>query len=63
MHLLDNGLSGNGFIHGSAGQYFYAPGQFNLGAGRRVAMAFAGNIITCERDYGFIRRIRFHRMN
>jgi hypothetical protein len=22
-----------------------------------------GNIIICESDYGFIRRIRFHRLN
>jgi len=62
MHLLVNGLGGNGFVHGGDGQYFYAPDQFNIGEGRSVALDYAGNIILCESDYGFIRRIRFHRM-
>lgn len=62
MHLLVNGLGGNGFVHGGDGQYFYAPGQFNIGEGRSVALDYAGNIILCESDYGFIRRICFARM-
>ena len=62
MHLLVNGLGGNGFVHGGDGQYFYAPDQFNIGEGRSVTMDYAGNIIICESDYGFIRRIRFQRM-
>ncbi len=62
MHLLVNGLGGNGFVHGGDGQYFYAPDQFNIGEGRSVAMDHTGNIIICESDYGFIRRIRFQRM-
>lgn len=63
MHLLINGVGGNEFVHGGDGQYFYAPDQFNIGEGRSVAMDEAGNIIICESDYGFIRRIRFQRMN
>ncbi len=59
MHLLINGVGGNGFVHGGDGQYFYAPDQFNLGEGRSVALDFAGNILICESDYGFLRRIRF----
>ena len=63
MHLLVNGIGGNGFVHGGDGQYFYAPDQFNIGEGRSVALDYAGNIIICESDYGFIRRVNFSRMN
>lgn len=63
MHLLINGLGGNGFVHGGDGQHFYAPDQFNLGEGRSVTMDAAGNILICESDYGFIRRVRFLPMN
>jgi len=63
MHLLINGVGGNGFVHGGDGQHFYAPDQYNIGEGRSVALDFAGNILICESDYGFIRRVRFHRMN
>lgn len=63
MHLLVNGQGGNGFVHGGDGQYFYAPEQFFIGEGRSVALDYAGNIILCESDYGFIRRIRFDRMS
>ncbi len=62
MHLLVNGLGGNGYVHGGDGQYFYAPDQYNIGEGRSVSMDSAGKIIICESDYGFIRRIRFQRM-
>lgn len=63
MHLLINGLGGNGFVHGGDGQHFYAPDQFNIGEGRSVTMDAAGNIIICESDYGFIRRVRFLPLN
>ena len=63
MHLLVNGQGGNGYVHSGDGQHFYAPEQFNIGEGRSVALDQSGNIILCESDYGFIRRIRFDRMN
>ena len=62
MHLLVNGLGGNGYVHAGDGQYFHAPNQYNIGEGRSVSMDYAGNMIVCESDYGFIRRIRFQRM-
>jgi hypothetical protein len=62
MHLLVNGLGGNGYVHAGEGQYFYDPNQYMIGEGRSVSMDYAGNIIICESDYGFIRRIRFQRM-
>ena len=61
-HQLVNGLGGSVWVHGGDGQYFYAPAQYNIGEGRSVAMDYAGNIIICESDYGFIRRIRFQRL-
>jgi len=61
-HLLVNGLGGSVYAHGGDGQYFYAPDQYSIGEGRSVVMDYAGNIIICESDYGFIRRIRFQRL-
>ena len=63
MRLLVNGLGGSVFVHGGDGQFFFATEQFNIGEGRSVAMDYAGNIILCESDYGFIRRIRFERLS
>ena len=62
MHLFVNGLGGNGYVHNGDGQYFYAPSEYRIGEGRSVSMDYSGNIIVCESDYGFIRRIRFQRM-
>ena len=61
-HLLVNGRGGNVFVQAGDGQFFYAPDQFFIGEGRSVTMDYAGNIIICESDYGFIRRIRFLRL-
>jgi hypothetical protein len=61
-HLLVNGLGGNVLARAGDGQFFYAPDQFFIGEGRSVTMDYAGNIIICESDYGFIRRIRFLRL-
>lgn len=62
-HLLVNGLGGNVFVHAGDGGFFYAPDQPFIGEGRSVTMDYAGNIIICESDYGFIRRIKFLRLN
>jgi hypothetical protein len=61
MHLLVNGAGGK--THGGDGTFFYNPAQFKISEGRSVAMDGAGNILLCESDYGYIRRIRFERMN
>jgi len=61
-HLLVNGIGGNVFVQAGDGGFFYAPNQFFIGEGRSVTMDDAGNIIICESDYGFIRRIRFQRL-
>ena len=58
-HLLVNGLGGNVFVQAGDGGFFYHPSQYFIGEGRSVTMDGAGNIIICESDYGFIRRIRF----
>jgi hypothetical protein len=60
--LLLNGAGGNGFVHGGEERYFYAPAEPRIGEGRSVSLDYTGNIIICESDYGFIRRIRFQRM-
>ena len=62
MHLLVNGIGGNTTTHSGDGQYFYDTGQYKISEGRSVAIDYAGNIIVCESDYGYIRRINFQRM-
>lgn len=51
-----------GLTYSGDDQYFYAPEQFRISEGRSISMDFAGNIIVCESDYGYIRRIKFQRM-
>ncbi|MGA2854216.1 MAG: hypothetical protein ABSE90_08825 [Verrucomicrobiota bacterium] len=60
MHLLLNGASG--ITHSGDGLYFYDPSQLKISEGRSVSMDYAGNIIICESDYGYVRRIRFQRV-
>lgn len=57
LHLLVNGAGGK--THGGDGEYFYRPSEFEISEGRSVSIDYAGNIILCESDYGYIRRIRF----
>jgi hypothetical protein len=61
--LMLNGTGGNSFVHAGDGQYFYDPSEARIGEGRSVSMDHDGNIIVCESDYGFIRRIQFKRMS
>ena len=61
-HLLVNGEGGNLYVQAGDGQFFYNPTQFLIGEGRSVTMDWVGNIIMCESDYGFVRRIRFRRL-
>jgi hypothetical protein len=60
MHLLLNGASGS--THSGDGLYFYNPEEWKISEGRSVTMDYAGNVIICESDYGYIRRIRFQCM-
>lgn len=60
--LLVNGTGGNVYVQAGDGQFFYAPRWSLIGEGRSVTMDWAGNIIICESDYGFVRRIRFLRL-
>ncbi len=56
VRLLLNGAGGR--THGGDGIFFYAPG-WKMAEGRSVTMDLQGDILLCESDYGFIRRIRF----
>jgi len=60
LHLLVNGAGGS--THAGDGEYFYDPVQLKINEGRSVAMDYAGNILLCDSDYGYIRRIRFQRL-
>jgi hypothetical protein len=59
IHLLLNGAN---YTHTGDGAFFYEPLVPKISEGRAVTMDYQGNILVCESDYGFIRRIRFHRM-
>ncbi len=60
-HLLVNGAGGT--THSGDGEYFYNPSQLKISEGRSVSMDHLGNILICESDYGYVRRIRFERLN
>jgi hypothetical protein len=60
MHVLLNGAGGA--THSGDGAFFYDLSAQKIGEGRSVTMDDAGNILLCESDYGYVRRIRFQRM-
>ena len=58
-----NGGSAN-IPHAGDGQWFYAnPGDPKVSRVRAVNTDPLGNLIITESNYGFVRRIRFQRMN
>ncbi len=60
VHLLLNGAGGR--THAGDGGFFYDPAQAKISEGRSVTMDSEGNILVCESDYGYVRRIRFQRL-
>ena len=56
MHLLIHGARGH--THRGDGKYFYNPAEPRIGEGRSVTVDDAGNLLLCESDYGYVRRIR-----
>jgi hypothetical protein len=60
MRLLVNGAGGT--THNGDGFFFYDLSELKLSEGRSVAMDYDGNILICESDYGYVRRIRFQRL-
>ncbi len=60
IHLLLNGAGGT--THSGDGAFFYEPSVPKISEGRSVTMDYDGNILICESDYGYIRRIRFQQM-
>jgi hypothetical protein len=57
VHLVLNGAGGR--THSGDGEYFYNPTIPKISEGRSVTMDYQGNVLICESDYGYIRRIRF----
>jgi hypothetical protein len=60
IHLLLNGSGG--LTHDGDGAFFYDPSVPKISEGRSVTMDYDGNVLICESDYGYIRRIRFQRI-
>ena len=60
-YLLLNGAGDT--THSGDGGFFYAPGEARISEGRSVCLDYQGNILVCESDYGYVRRIRFQRFS
>jgi hypothetical protein len=60
VRLLLNGAGGT--THAGDGSFFYQPATPTMSEGRAVTLDCQGNILVCESDYGYIRRIRFQRL-
>lgn len=56
IHLMMNG--GRGRTHAGDGLPFFGP-EPRISEGRSVSLDAQGNILLCESDYGYIRRIQF----
>jgi hypothetical protein len=50
-----------GGAHSGDGAWFNSPG-FKVSEVRSVTMDHDGNILIVENDFGYVRRIRFHRL-
>jgi sugar lactone lactonase YvrE len=61
LRLLLNGAGGR--THDGDGLFFYEPLQLKISEGRSVTMDYEGNILVCESDYGYVRRIQFKPMS
>lgn len=57
LHLLVHGAGGR--THDGDGLPFYDPTVPKISEGRSVSLDHQGNILICESDWGYIRRIRF----
>ena len=59
IHLWLDGRSGN--YHSGDGEWFHTPG-YKVSKVRSVTLDYQGNLIIVENDYGYVRRINFHRL-
>jgi hypothetical protein len=59
IHLL---LNGSELAHSGDGAFFYNPSIPKISEGRSVTMDYDGNLLVCESDYGYVRRIQFRRI-
>lgn len=60
VHQLLNGEGGR--THDGDGLFFYDLSQPRISEGRSVTMDYDGNILICESDWGYVRRIQFRPM-
>ncbi len=60
VHILLRGAGGR--THYGDGTFFYNPDEWRISEGRSVTMDYAGNLLVCESDYGYLRRIQFRPM-
>lgn len=57
IHLFLNGTPNN--AHAGDGTWFYNPAELRTGPVRQITTDWNGNLLICEHDAGYIRRIRF----
>ncbi len=59
IHLFLNGSTSD--AHAGDGTWFWNPGEFRISECRAVTMDYAGNLLICEHDSGYIRKVQFLR--
>ncbi len=59
IHLFLNGSTSD--THSGDGEWFWNPAELRISECRAVTMDFAGNLLLCEHDSGYIRKVQFLR--
>jgi hypothetical protein len=59
IHLFLNGLTSD--THSGDGTWFWNPSEFRISECRALTMDHAGNLLICEHDSGYIRKVQFLR--
>lgn len=59
IHLFLNGSTSD--THAGDGTWFWNPGELRISECRAVTVDYAGNLLICEHDSGYIRKVQFLR--
>ena len=59
VHLFLNGSTSD--THAGDGTWFWNPSELRISECRAVTMDFDGNMLLCEHDSGYIRKVQFLR--
>jgi hypothetical protein len=57
IHLFINGHRSD--THTGDGTWFYNPNEFRVSEIRQITVDHSGNLLICEHDSGYIRKVQF----